>query len=62
MEAADTETKYSLNCQFEKQFNNWLKTFTPKERLESTGRFLMGITSNVLKSIGVNNHEIYWNT
>jgi len=62
MEAAETEIKYSLNCQFEKQFDNWLETFMPEERLKNGIRLFVGKTSDTLKSIGVDNHEIYWHT
>jgi len=58
---AEMEMKCSLNHQFGEQLDNWLKSFTPKERLESTGRFFMGVTSDVLKNININNNEIYWN-
>ena len=62
MEAAETKTKHSQNCQFEEQFDNWLETFTPEERLKSGRRLFVGMVSDALKSIGVDNHEIYWNT
>ena len=59
---AEIRTKRLINCQFEEQFDNWLETFTPEERLRSGRHFLLGTTSNALKSIGVDNCEIYWNS
>jgi ethanolamine ammonia-lyase large subunit len=61
VEAAETKTKHSQNCQFEEQFENWLETWTLKDRLESIGRFFVGTTSDALKSIGVDDYKIYWN-
>ena len=58
----ETKTKCSLNSQFGEQFDNWLETFTPEERLRSGRHFLLGTTSDALNSIGVDNYEIYWNS
>ncbi|MDR2727960.1 MAG: hypothetical protein LBB56_02420 [Chitinispirillales bacterium] len=58
----EIKTKYSLNCQFEEQFDNWLKTFTLEERLKNGIRLFVGTTSYALKSIGVDSHEIFWHT
>lgn len=58
----EVKTKYSLNCQFEKQFENWLEIFTLEERLKKGIRLFVGTTSDALKSVGVDNHEIYWHT
>jgi len=62
MEAeSETKIKSSLSCQFENQFDNWLETWTLEDRLKSIGRFLVGVTSDALKSIGVDEYNIYWN-
>ena len=59
---AEIRTKHLINCQFEEQFDNWLETFTPEERLRKGIRLFAGKTSDVLKSIGVDSHEVYWHT
>ena len=52
--------KYSLNADFDKQFDQWMQ-HTEKERANSHFRFLVGTTSDALQSIGVSDYKIYWN-
>ena len=59
---AEIRTKHFLNCRFENQIDSWLEAFTPEERLKKGIRLFAGKTSSVLKSIGVDRHEIYWHT
>ena len=51
------EAKYSLNEKFSQQFDDWLEKKTDNK---GTGSFLVGTTSDALKSIGMSNYEIYW--
>lgn len=58
----DRNTKideYYINPDFESQFDEWMK-LSESERAASNGRFLIGTTSDALKSIGVKNYRIYW--
>ncbi len=50
--------RYSLNAEFNKQFDAWLAS--GKKELPGSGRFLVGTTSDALKSIGVSDYKIYW--
>lgn len=54
----DDGARYSLNPEFNKQFDAWLAS--GKKELPGSGRFLVGTTSDVLKSIGVSDYKIYW--
>lgn len=51
------ETRYALNEKFSQQFDDWLEKKTDNK---GAGSFLVGTTSDVLKSIGVADYEIYW--
>ena len=51
------ETRYALNEKFSQQFDDWLKKKTDNK---GAGSFLVGTTSDALKSIGVSDYEIYW--
>jgi len=57
----ETKMKSSHSCQFESQFDDWLETWTLEDRLKSIGRFIVGVTSDALKSIGIDEFNIYWN-
>lgn len=52
--------KYSLNADFNKQFDQWMSK-TDAERANSHFRFFVGTTSDALQSIGVSDYKIYWN-
>ena len=54
---AGGETRYALNEKFSQQFDDWLEKKTDNK---GAGSFLVGTTSDVLKSIGVADYEIYW--
>lgn len=51
------ETRYALNEKFSQQFDDWLEKKTDNK---GAGSFLVGTTSDALKSIGVSDYEIYW--
>ena len=51
------ETRYALNEKFSQQFDDWLAKKTDNK---GVGSFLVGTTSDALKSIGVSDYEIYW--
>ncbi len=51
------EARYSLNERFSQQFDDWLAKKTDNK---GAGSFLVGTTSDALKSIGVSDYEIYW--
>lgn len=51
------EARYSLNEKFSQQFDDWLEKKTDNK---GAGSFLVGTTSDALKSIGVSDYEIYW--
>ena len=53
----DGEMRYALNEKFSQQFDDWLEKKTDNK---GTGSFLVGTTSDALKSIGVADYEIYW--
>ena len=54
---AGGETRYALNEKFSQQFDDWLEKKTDNK---GAGSFLVGTTSDALKSIGVSDYEIYW--
>lgn len=54
---AGGETRYALNEKFSQQFDDWLEKKTDNK---GAGSFLVGTTSDALKSIGVADYEIYW--
>ena len=55
-----TTEKAALNPEFEQEFDNWLANGSEEYRLRDRGRFLVGITSDKLKSAGVDDYEIYF--
>lgn len=56
----DGETRYSLNEDFTRQFDDWVNDRDEKGNLKTGGYFKVGTTSEALKSIGVNDYQIYW--
>lgn len=56
----DGEAKYSLNEDFTRQFDDWVNDRDEKGNLKTGGYFKVGTTSEALKSIGVNDYQIYW--
>ena len=58
--AQDGGVKYSLNPGFAKQFDAWVES--GKQNFPGSGRFLVGTTSEALKSIGVSDYQIYWSS
>lgn len=54
---AGGETRYSPNKDFSRQFDEWMDR---KPGAAGGNSFLVGTTSNALKSIGVSDYEIYW--
>ena len=56
----DGETRYSLNEDFTRQFDDWVNDRDKKGNLKTGGYFKVGTTSEALKSIGVNDYQIYW--
>ena len=55
--AEDGEARYSLNKDFSRQFDEWMDR---KPGAAGGNSFLVGTTSDALKSIGMSNYEIYW--
>ena len=53
----DGEARYSLNKDFSRQFDEWMDR---KPGAAGGNSFLVGTTSDALKSIGVADYEIYW--
>lgn len=51
------EVKFSIDPTFETEYDNWSKKYPNTDR-----SFVVGKTSNVLKSIGVKNNTIKWDT
>lgn len=51
------EARYSLNKDFSRQFDEWMDR---KPGAAGGNSFLVGTTSDALKSIGVSDYEIYW--
>lgn len=49
--------KYYINPDFESQFDEWMKLPDAEKK---KGSFLIGTTSEALKSIGVKDYRIYW--
>ena len=58
--AAFGDDRYSLSNDFAIEIQEWFDQSTPEERLLSGRRFLVGTTSDVLKSIGVKEYNIYF--
>ena len=56
----DGEARYSLNEDFIRQFDDWVNDRDEKGNLKTGGYFKVGTTSEALKSIGVNDYQIYW--
>lgn len=56
----DGEARYSLNEDFIRQFDAWVNDRDEKGNLKTGGYFKVGTTSEALKSIGVNDYQIYW--
>lgn len=56
----DGEARYSLNEDFTRQFDDWVNDRDEKGNLKTGGYFKVGTTSEALKSIGVNDYQIYW--
>lgn len=56
----DGEARYSLNKDFTRQFDAWVNDRDEKGNLKTGGYFKVGTTSEALKSIGVNDYQIYW--
>ena len=56
----DGEARYSLNEDFTRQFDDWVNDRDEKGNLKTGGYFKVGTTSEPLKSIGVNDYQIYW--
>ena len=56
----DGEARYSLNEDFTRQFDDWVNDRDGKGNLKTGGYFKVGTTSEALKSIGVNDYQIYW--
>nr|DAR49802.1 MAG TPA: PolyVal ADP-Ribosyltransferase [Caudoviricetes sp.] len=54
------EARYSLNEDFARQFDDWVNDRDEKGNLKTGGYFKVGTTSEALKSIGVNDYQIYW--
>lgn len=52
--------KYSLRTSFANELQEWFDTTTHDERIVSAKRFLVGETTEVLKSIGVRDYPIYF--
>lgn len=52
--------KYSLNTKFSQSVQEWFDNTTAEERKTSGERFLVGTTTDVLKSIGVKDYNIYF--
>lgn len=55
--ADNGDVQYSLNKNFATEFDEWMKLGEGEKR---KGRFLIGTTSDALKSIGVKDYKIYW--
>ena len=53
----DGEARYSLNKDFSRQFDEWMDR---KPGAAGGNSFLVGTTSDALKSIGMSDYEIYW--
>lgn len=56
----DGDARYSLNEDFTRQFDDWVNDRDEKGNLKTGGYFKVGTTSEALKSIGVNDYQIYW--
>lgn len=56
----DGKARYSLNEDFTRQFDDWVNDRDEKGNLKTGGYFKVGTTSEALKSIGVNDYQIYW--
>ena len=54
------KAKHSLNADFGRQFDAWLSQNNEQQRLRSNGYFLVGTTSDALKSIGIDDYRIYF--
>ena len=57
---ADSRERYSLNENFSREVDQWLKETTEESRMVSHGYFQVGTTSEALKSIGVQDGSIFW--
>lgn len=52
--------EHSVSKSFSEELQSWFDTTTPDERKVSGKRFLVGTTTDVLKSIGVKDYAIYF--
>ena len=57
---ADGEVRYSIDRNFSSELQEWFDNTTADERKVSGKRFLVGTTTEVLKSIGVKDYSIYF--
>lgn len=58
--ANNVETQNMLRENYKNEIDEWYKNTTKEQRLKSLGRFLIGRTSDVLKSINVKDYNIYF--
>lgn len=58
--AYNVETQNMLRENYKNEIDEWYKNTTKEQRLKSLGRFLIGRTSDVLKSINVKDYNIYF--
>lgn len=56
----DGDLIFELREDFSKELQNWFDNTSNEERKTSGKRFLLGTTTNVLKSIGVKDYNIYF--
>lgn len=56
----DANEQNMLRENYKKEIDEWYRNTTSKERLRDGGIFLIGRTSNVLKSINVKDYDIYF--
>ncbi len=52
--------RLALNPQFSVEFDRWYSDRDEKNKLKTGGYFLVGTTSDALKTIGVRDYSIYW--
>ena len=56
----DANEQNMLRENYKKEIDEWYNNTTKEQRLKSLGRFLIGRTSDVLKSINVKDYNIYF--
>ena len=59
MTGNDKSVKNAIRENFSKEFNDWFDNTTADERRSDGGKLLVGTTTDVLKSVGVKNYNIY---